>query len=211
MKPMRLTHLPKVLIISCGALAREVLAVLDVNGWRHMELTCLPADWHFTPKKIPDGMRQKIRENRSAYDEILCVFGDCGTAGELDRVLEQEGVERIGGDHCYAFYAGLDEYAAIDEREPGTLYLTDFFVRFFDSFVTRYLGLDDHPELRDDYFVNFTRVLYLSQTSDGDLDQKAAAAAKRIGLKLEIVRTGLDNIDRFLVKSIARANPTSSL
>lgn len=209
MKPMRLTHLPKVLIISCGALAKEILAVLDMNGWRHMDLTCLPAEWHFTPKKIPDGMRKKIRENRSKYDEILCVFGDCGTGGELDRVLEQEGVERIAGDHCYAFYAGLDEYAAMDKKEPGTLYLTDFFVRCFDTFVIRYLGLDSHPELRDDYFGNFTRVAYLAQTSSDELDQKAMAAAKRIGLRLDICRTGLNGIEGFLVKSIARANPVS--
>lgn len=205
---MRLNHLPKVLIISCGALAREILAVLDMNGWRHMELTCLPAEWHFTPKRIPGGMREKIRQNRSQYDEILCIFGDCGTGGELDRVLEEEGVERIAGDHCYAFYAGLDEYAAIHENEPGTLYLTDFFVRCFDSFVIRYLGLDSNPELRDDYFGNFSRVVYLAQTSDSELDRKAARAADRIGLKLEICRTGLESIDAFLVKSIARANPT---
>lgn len=207
-KPMRLNHLPKVLIISCGALAREILAVLNMNGWRHMDLTCLPAEWHFTPKRIPDGVMEKIRQNRSKYDEILCIFGDCGTGGELDRVLEQEGVERIAGDHCYAFYAGLDEYAALHEREPGTLYLTDFFVRCFDGFVIRYLGLDTNPELRDDYFGNFVRVVYLAQTSDSELERKAAEAADRVGLKLEIFNTGLESIDAFLVKSIARANPT---
>lgn len=206
-KPLRFTHLPKVLIISCGALATEILAVLKMNGWRHMSLTCLPADWHFTPKKIPEGMRQKIRENRAKYDEILCIFGDCGTGGELDRVLEQEGVQRIPGDHCYAFYAGLDEYKAIDTKEPGTLYLTDFFVRFFDTFVIRYLGLDTDPDLRDDYFGNFTRVVYLAQTSSDELDARATAAASRIGLRLDICRTGLHGIEGFLVTSIARANP----
>jgi hypothetical protein len=205
--PTRYNHLPKVLVIACGALAREFLAVVDANGWHHMEITCLPAEWHFTPKKIPEGIRGKIRENRSKYDEILCLFGDCGTGGELDEVLQEEGVRRIAGDHCYAFFAGIEEFDAMHAEESGTLYLTDFLVRHFDTFVIRYLGLDLYPELRDDYFGNFTRVMYLTQISDPELEAKARAAAQRLGLRLEVHRTGLAGIETFLSGSIVKFDP----
>ncbi len=143
----------KILVIACGALAREVLALkLD-----HMDVACLPAQLHNDPKRIPDAMRAKIRANRGAYDEILCLYGDCGTGGELDRVLAEERVSRIDGAHCYAFYAGEEVFAALVEEEPGTFYLTDFLVRHFDALVIRGLGLDRFPELRDDYFGNYRR------------------------------------------------------
>jgi len=95
----------KTLVIACGALAREFLAVKEANGWSHLDVTCLPAIWHNTPQKIPEGVRRKIRAARGNYEEILCLYGDCGTGGLLDRVLEEEGVERIDGDHCYALCA----------------------------------------------------------------------------------------------------------
>jgi hypothetical protein len=184
----------RILVIACGALAREVLAL----NLGHIDVACLPAQLHNYPKQIPGAMRAKIRANREAYDEILCLYGDCGTGGELDRVLAEEGVSRIEGAHCYAFYAGEEAFAALAEEEPGTFYLTDFLVRHFDALVIRGLGLDRFPELRDDYFGNYRRVVHLAQFDDPDLDTKAKSAAERLGLAYERRFTGLDSIRAFL-------------
>src|SRR3984885_11749687 len=184
----------KILVIACGALAREVLALkLDA-----IDVACLPAQLHNYPKRIPDAMRAKIRANRESYDEILCLYGDCGTGGELDRVLAEEGVRRIEGAHCYEFYAGGEAFSALAEDEPGTFYLTDFLVRHFDALVIRGLGLDRFPELRDDYFGNYRRVVHLAQFDDPDMEVKAKAAAERLGLAYERRFTGLDGIRAFL-------------
>ena len=184
----------KILVIACGALAREVLAL----KFDHIDVACLPAQLHNHPRRIPDAMRAKIRANRSSYDEILCLYGDCGTGGELDRVLEEEGVSRIEGAHCYAFYAGEPAFSRMCEEEPGTFYLTDFLVRHFDALVIRGLGLDRYPQLRDDYFRNYRRVVHLAQFDDPDLAAKAKAAADRLGLAYERRFTGLEGIRAFL-------------
>jgi hypothetical protein len=184
----------KILVIACGALAREILALrLD-----HIDLACLPAQLHNHPERIPEAMRAKIRANRAAYDEILCVYGDCGTGGELDRVLIEEGVRRIEGPHCYAFYAGDEVFAAMAEEEPGTFYLTDFLARHFDALIIAGLGLDRFPQLRDDYFGNYRRVIHLAQFDDPDITSKAKAAANRLGLAYERRFTGLGGIRAFL-------------
>jgi hypothetical protein len=192
--PRRREGVRKILVIACGALAREVLALkLD-----HIDVACLPAQLHNHPQRIPGAMRAKIHANREAYDEILCLYGDCGTGGELDRVLAEEGVSRIEGAHCYAFYAGDEAFSRLMEDEPGTYFLTDFLVRHFDALVIRGLGLDRHPELRDDYFGNYRRVVHLAQFEDADLETKARAAAERLGLAYERRFTGLDGIRAFL-------------
>lgn len=191
---------PRTLVVACGALAREFLAVSALNGWTHVDLECLPASLHNTPSRIPEAVAAKIAGARQRYARILCLYGDCGTGGMLDRVLSDAGVERIGGDHCYAFYAGLGEFAALHDAEPGTFYLTDYLVRHFDTLVIRGLGLDRHPELLPDYFGNYSRVVYLAQTQDPDLDMRAAAAAARLGLGFEIRRTGLGGIARFVAE-----------
>ncbi len=184
----------KVLVIACGALAREVLALkLDA-----IDLTCLPASLHNRPERIPEAMREKIRANRPAYDEILCLYGDCGTGGELDRVLAEEGVRRIEGAHCYAFFAGEEAFAALAEEEPGTFYLTDFLARHFDALVIKGLGLDRFPQLRDDYFGNYRRVVYLAQFDDPETTARAKAAADRLGLAFERRFTGLAGLRAFL-------------
>jgi hypothetical protein len=184
----------KILVIACGALAREALALrLD-----HIDIACLPAQLHNHPQRIPEAMRAKIRANRSSYDEILCLYGDCGTGGELDRVLAEEGVSRIEGAHCYAFYAGEEAFSRLMEEEPGTFFLTDFLARHFDALVIRGLGLDRFPELRDDYFGAYRRLVHLAQFDDLGTEAKARAAAERLGLAYERRFTGLEGIRAFL-------------
>jgi hypothetical protein len=193
----------KTLVIACGALAREIMAVREANGLTNLDVTCLPAIWHNHPQRIAAGVRRKIRANRARYDDILCLYGDCGTGGELDRVLAAEGVERIEGAHCYAFFAGLDAFEAMQEAEVGTFYLTDFLVRHFDRLIIKGLGLDRHPQLLPIYFGNYTRVVFLSQMADGDLRRRAQAAAARLGLPLVVRHTGLGGVERFLNREVA--------
>ncbi len=190
--------LPRTLVIACGALARELLAVIELNGWSHMSVTCLPAKLHNEPRKITEAVRRKIRTGRRHAERILCLYGDCGTGGLLDAMLAEEGVERIEGAHCYEFYAGSAPFAAMAEAEPGTFYLTDYLVRHFDRLVIKGLGLDRHPELLSDYFGNYRRVMYLAQTDDAQLRARALAAAERLGLVLEIQPTGLIGLQLFL-------------
>jgi hypothetical protein len=185
---------PRTLVIACGALAREILSVIEANGLDHLSVTCLPASLHNRPERIPEAVRRKIQAGRKHYDEILCLYGDCGTGGALDRVLAEEGVERIDGPHCYAFYAGLGAFDALAEEEIGTFYLTDYLVRHFDRLVWKGLGLDRHPELRDAYFGHYVRVLYLAQTDDAGLDRKAQQAAERLGLAYARRWTGLGGL-----------------
>jgi hypothetical protein len=184
----------KILVIACGALAREVLAL----RLEHIDIACLPAQLHNHPDRIPQAMRAKIRASRGAYDEILCLYGDCGTGGELDRMLAEEGVRRIEGAHCYAFFAGEEKFAALAEEEPGTFFLTDFLARHFDALVIKGLGLDRFPQLRDDYFGHYRRVVHLAQFDDPDTAAKAKAAAGRLGLAYERRFTGLDGLTAFL-------------
>jgi Protein of unknown function (DUF1638) len=184
----------KILVIACGALAREVLAL----RLEHIDVACLPAQLHNHPQRIPEAMRAKIRANRSSYDEIFCLYGDCGTGGELDRMLAEERVKRIEGAHCYAFYAGEEAFSRLAEEEPGTFFLTDFLVRHFDALIIRGLGLDRFPELRDDYFGNYRRLVHLAQFDDPEIAAKGKAAAERLGLAHERRFTGLDGIRAFL-------------
>lgn len=194
----------KTLVIACGALAREFLTVKAANGWDHMEITCLPAIWHNTPQKITGGVRRKIRSNRAKYDEILCLYGDCGAGAELDEMLREEGVERIEGPHCYSFFAGAEVFDAMQDEEVGTFYLTDFLVRHFDRFVIKGLGIEKHPQLLSMYFGNYKRVMFLVQFPDPALEKKAKLAADRLGLPLVTHYTGLGGIETFLRPNLER-------
>ena len=189
---------PKTLVIACGALAREFLAVVERNGWSNLEITCLPAIWHNRPEKIPDGVRRKIRAARGRYDRILVLYGDCGTGGLLDQVLAEEGVERIAGPHCYEFFAGTKAFEEMMEAEIGSFFLTDYMVRHFDRLIMQGLGLDRRPELRDLYFGNYRKLVYLSQIEDPRLLAKARSAAEQLGLEFEHRHTGYGDLETFL-------------
>ncbi|MBL4756109.1 MAG: DUF1638 domain-containing protein [Rhizobiales bacterium] len=191
---------PSVLVIACGALANEIIALKEINGLAHMSITCLPANYHNTPMKIPDALRAKIHEAKPDYDQIFIAYGDCGTGGALDRVIEEEGVERIGGAHCYAFFAGLEEFDEMHMEHPGTFYLTDFLVRHFDNLVFKGLGLDRFPELMDTYFGNYERLMYLAQTEDEDLTKQAEAAAQRLNLDFARRFTGYGELGAVMAK-----------
>ena len=134
----------RVLVVACGAIAREVLAVIDLNGWTHVTLQCLPGKLHNTPREIAGKVDAKLREAEASgdYDAMFVAYGDCGTAGALDDVLAAHGVDRLPGDHCYGFFAGVDEFAAMHEDNPFTFYLTDFLCRHFDRLVVQGLKLD---------------------------------------------------------------------
>ena len=205
--PGRASSARRTLIIACGALAREIVH-LQRGPLAHIDVACLPANLHNRPERIPAEMRRKIRESRAAYDDILCLYADCGTGGELDRVLREEGVARIEGAHCYEFFAGADDFAAMMEEEPGTFFLTDFLVRHFDRLVIAGLGLDRFPQLRDDYFRHYRRLVYLAQFDDNDLTLKAEAAAARLDLAFERRLTGLGGLGTFLAR-LGEAAPTS--
>lgn len=170
-----------VLVIACAALAREITVLKQTNGWGHLHLKCIDARLHNRPGLIPGRLRDMIRQFKDEYEQIFVAYADCGTGGDIDRVLEEEGLERLPGAHCYQFFAGAERFAALSEQEPGTFYLTDFLARHFERFVVRPLRLDEHPELRDAYFGNYKRVVFLSQTRDEALLHAARKAAGRSG------------------------------
>jgi hypothetical protein len=190
----------RVLVLACGAIAREVLAVIELNGWRHVDVRCLPAKLHSRPERIPAAVDAKLTELAGRYDRVLVAYADCGTGGALDPVLERHGVERLPGAHCYGFLAGNDAWGAMHEEEPATFYLTDFLARHFDALVVRALKLDSHPELMPLVFGNYRRLVYLAQTDDDGLDRRAEAAAAFLGLAYERRRTGYGE----LVPSLTR-------
>jgi hypothetical protein len=186
----------RVLIIACGALAREILAVRDQNGLSHLDLTCLPAIYHNHPEKIEGAVRQAVADNRDLYDKICVAYGDCGTGGQLDAACKDLGVEMIAGPHCYSFFEGNETFAARDEITA--FYLTDFLVRQFDAFVWKPLGLDRHPDLRDMYFAHYEKLVYQAQTDDPDLTAKARLCADRLGLAFERRMTAYGDLEKHI-------------
>ncbi|MFN3293913.1 MAG: DUF1638 domain-containing protein [Gemmobacter sp.] len=191
--------LPRVLLIACGALAHEILAVTRANGWTHLDLHCLPANLHLWPDRIPDAVERAVVERRGGYDRVYVVYADCGTGGLLAARCAALGVEMVPGPHCYAFFEGLDRFAALDEIDA--FYLTDFLVRQFDAFVWRPMGFDRHPELIAMMFGNYRKLVYQAQTDDPALDALAAAHAARLGLAYERRFTGYGD----LVPALAHA------
>lgn len=196
---------PEVLVLACGAIAREVLAVIRLNGWGNVTVRCLPAKLHSRPQLIAPAVDAKLRELTGRYERVFVAYADCGTGGELDKVLDLHGVERLPGAHCYGFLAGHDAWEELHDAEPATFYLTDFLARHFDALVIRGLGLDRHPELLPQYFGNYRRLLYLAQTDDGDLRARAQAAAERLGLEFDERRTGYGDLVPSLTRFVEAA------
>ena len=184
----------RVLLIACGALAHEILALKRVNGWDHLDLQCLPANLHLYPDKITPAVEAAVALYRAQYNQIFVVYADCGTGGQLQQKCKDLGVQMVEGPHCYSFFEGNAEFAAHADTEYTAFYLTDFLVRQFDAFVWRPMGLDRHPELRDMYFGNYTKLVYQAQTNDPALDTKAEDCAKRLGLAYERRFTGYGDL-----------------
>lgn len=184
-----------VLVIACGALAREINELKQLNRWEHLDMQCIDARLHLRPALIPDRLRAKIRENKDHYEHIYVAYADCGTVGGIDQVIKEEGVDRLPGAHCYQWFAGTDRFASMSDEEPGTFYLTDFLAHHFERLVIRPLKLDQHPELRDAYFGNYTRLVFLSQTKDDALLQAAKDAAESLSLAFEHLHCGYGELE----------------
>jgi len=181
---------PRTLVIACGALAREIAALTRANGWTALEVRCLPAELHNRPERIAPAVRETIAANRGQYAHMFVAYADCGTRGELDQVLREEGIERLPGAHCYEFFATARVFAQLADGEPGTFYLTDFLLRHFERLVVRPLGLDRHPELVQEYFRNYRKLVYLSQAPRADAIEQARRIAERFGFQFEHRFTG---------------------
>ena len=196
----------RVLVIACGMIAREILAVREQLGLHHLELACLPADHHFHPERIAPGVEAAVAEARAkGHSRILVGYADCGTGGGLDRVCERLGVERIAGPHCFAFYQGHDAFEALGDADMRSFYMTDFLCRQFDAFFIRPLGLDRHPELARDYFGQYETLVHLAQTDDPALDRVAEDAAAMLGLRYEKRFTGYGDLISALASAASPA------
>ena len=192
----------RILVIACGALVREITALKEKYGWDHLQLKCIDAKLHMRPALIPARLRDMIRRYKDEYDEIFVAYADCGTTGGIDKVIEAEGIKRLPGAHCYQFFAGSKRFGELSDAEPGTFYLTDFLAQHFDQFVTRPLKFEEHPQLRQSYFGNYRRLVYLSQSKNEALLEAARAAAAKLELAFEHVHVGYGELETGL-KSVA--------
>ena len=188
----------RLLLIACGALAREILAVIKTNAWNHIDIQCLPAIYHNHPEKIVPAIRKTVIGNIDKYSNIFVVYADCGTGGQLKKLCNEMGLKMINGPHCYSFFEGNEVFQKRDELK--SFYLTDFLVRQFDSFFWRPMGLDKHPELRDVYFSNYTTLVYQAQIKDKKLQRIAQDCARRMGLAYEYRFTGYGDLETALHK-----------
>jgi Protein of unknown function (DUF1638) len=192
-----------ILVIACGALAREIATLRRMNNWTALDVRCLPAQLHNRPERIAPAVRDEIRAHRDRYRTIFVAYGECGTAGQLDAVLAEEGVERIPGAHCYEFFAGARTFAELHDAQPGTFYLTDFLLRHFDRLVIRGLGLDRHPELTSMYFQHYRKLVYLEQFHSPDSIERAQQIARRMGFEFEHRHTGYGGLGERLSALVA--------
>ncbi len=194
---------PGVLVIACGALARELRDLIQLNELAGVTVECLPAQLHNRPEKIPVLMRERLEAARTTHDRVLVGYADCGTGGLLDAVCEEFGVERLPGAHCYEFFAGHESFSAINDDDPTAFYLTDYLAKHFDRLIMDGLGITAHPELQNMYFGNYTRVVLLAQTHDPVVDAAAESAAAKLGLPLERVDTGYGELETSVVSFVA--------
>jgi hypothetical protein len=175
-------------LIICGALAREVLDIVQKHGW-DAEVFGIPAIDHMFPERIAPDVEKRFLEIKARFDRTIVVFGDCGSRGALDAMLARHGLERIDGPHCYEMYGG-QLFHDLMEEEPGTFFLTDFLVRGFNGTVMKGLGLDRFPELKGEYFRHYKRLVYLVQNEESEMAVKAGQIAEYLGLPLELRVTG---------------------
>lgn len=190
------------LVIACGAIARELVQLQKLNGWDHIEFQCLPADLHNTPDRIPGAVEAMIAESQDRYEDIFVAYADCGTGGMLDTLLEKHGINRIPGAHCYEFFSGAQVFEQLADEEPGTFYLTDFLVHSFDRLVKEGLGINRYPELLAQYFGNYQRLVYIAQSESEALQKKAREHASYLGLDYEYRYCGLSPLDDVLKLNI---------
>lgn len=185
----------RLLVLACGALAHEIVALIRANAFSHIDLQCLPAILHNHPERITPAVRHAMAQ-AEGYDRVFLAYADCGTGGQLRKAAEEMGVEMLPGPHCYAFFEGTEAFLARAEDEFTAFYLTDFLARQFDAFVWQPLGLDRHPELRDTYFGHYEKLVYQAQTDDPALTAKARHCADRLGLSFERRLTGYGDLGR---------------
>ncbi len=201
---MAQTSNPKCLIIACGALAREIVTLQKQFGLEAIKLKCLPAEYHNTPEKIAPGIEKILSECAADYETILVAYGDCGTGGGLDRVLEKYNATRLPGAHCYEFFAGNHLFEELMEKDLGSFFLTDYLVKNFDRLIISGLGLDRFPHLRDAYFQHYTKLVYLSQIKDADLIRRAEIAAERLGLEFVTIHTAYGGLEDGILNKFTR-------
>ena len=183
--------------IICGALAREVLDIITRHEW-DAEVLGIPAIDHMYPERIAPDVEKRFLEIRAQYERVIVVFGDCGSRGALDALLEKYGLERVDGPHCYEMYGGQTFHDLMDEA-PGTFFLTDFLVRGFRGTILKGLGLDRFPQLKEEYFRNYSRLVYMVQKHDPALLERADQIADYLNLPLEIRHTGYGLLEERLV------------
>jgi Protein of unknown function (DUF1638) len=190
-------------VIACGALASDVRRIARRRGWQ-VEVHPIDALLHNRPERIAPAIEGEIERLRERHGLLAVAYGDCGSYGAIDAVLARAGIERLAGEHCYDMLASGQVRDALWE-EPGTYFLTDFLARTFERTVVRELGLDRYPELRDDYFGNYTRVLWLAQRPTPATRAAARKAAARIGLPLQERVVGTDGLERALERLVTHA------
>ena len=188
------------LVVACGAIAREILAINEILSWDNISINCLPAIYHNHPEKITPAVIDVVKNNKQKYQKIYVAYADCGTGGMLEKACKDLGVEMIQGPHCYSFFEGNISFAK--RLNPTAFFLTDFLARQFDAFVWSPLGLDKHPELIDAYFGNYTKLIYLAQTNDEVLKKKAAECARKLNLEFEYKLTGYGDLKNTFIKWI---------
>ncbi|MBC8333469.1 MAG: DUF1638 domain-containing protein [Anaerolineae bacterium] len=184
--------------IICGALGREVIDLIQKYGW-DAQVIGIPAVDHVFPQRIAPDVEKRITELQEQYERLIVVFGDCGSRGALDEMLSRyPDIERIAGPHCYEMYGG-ELFEQLITEEPGTYILTDFMVRTFQGLILKSMGLHKYPQLKGEYFKNYKRVVYLAQSENPTLTQKAHEVAKYLELPLEIRYTGFGLLEERLI------------
>jgi hypothetical protein len=191
----------KTAFVICGALGSEVKDIVDRRGW-DVDIYGVSAMLHLYPGRIVEELRERLTALRPRYERLVVVYGDCGTTGRLEPILDEMGAARVRGPHCYEMFAGEELFARVSDERPGTFFLTDWLVRNFDRAVVRGLGLDRDPELKPMLFGNYEAVLYLRQVPNPRLAEKARDIAAYLGLPLEIIDVGLGELESRLAELV---------